>query len=406
MPGVCPRCLRNVYFAEEKLALGKVWHNLCFSCRNCRKLLDSCTVITYEGDLFCRKCCPRPTTSKRPEIIQEKKDITCCCCCCLAETFTDNNSEWTSKFKDAANESSDDDDEETNSSSECSITSLQNHSDHKSQKLLADIQYEDSSVPMCLKNLSNCRRVSFKYKEEDKLNEIMKKDNDNENSIDLIDKSIEINEKRLRGGSGCCCNRDNTSTNNKDNGCCDKIATHEGTSCGSGSQRCGSGGSCGGGCRGSCGKPGQSCLPARTCTTPIASNRRVHYYPPVIDTNRCHRQNNNSSINSCASKKHRQTPDNEQVCNECQPKTPVGCECLGGGGLDCQRCGKKVYHAEMHFASGVPYHSICFSCHCCRKPLETLTYHENCGEIYCKQCYVRNFGPQGYGYSGVLQTPM
>lgn len=35
MPGVCPRCLRNVYFAEEKLALGKVWHNLCFSCRQC-----------------------------------------------------------------------------------------------------------------------------------------------------------------------------------------------------------------------------------------------------------------------------------------------------------------------------------------------------------------------------------
>ncbi|KAH0953059.1 hypothetical protein HN011_002037 [Eciton burchellii] len=90
----------------------------------------------------------------------------------------------------------------------------------------------------------------------------------------------------------------------------------------------------------------------------------------------------------------------------CRLKSP--CECFGGG-LDCRRCGRKVYRAEMQIVSGVPYHSICFSCFCCRKPLEPLTYQENCGEIYCKQCYVRNFGPQGYGYgvgAGVLQTPL
>lgn len=28
----------------------------------------------------------------------------------------------------------------------------------------------------------------------------------------------------------------------------------------------------------------------------------------------------------------------------CRPKS--GCECLGGG-VDCQRCGRKVYQAEM-----------------------------------------------------------
>ncbi|KAL6259604.1 hypothetical protein P5V15_009521, partial [Pogonomyrmex californicus] len=89
----------------------------------------------------------------------------------------------------------------------------------------------------------------------------------------------------------------------------------------------------------------------------------------------------------------------------CRLRLP--CECFGGG-LDCRRCGRKVYQAEMQIASGVPYHNICFSCFCCRKPLEPLTYQENGGEIYCKQCYVRNFGPQGYGYgmgAGVLQTP-
>ncbi|XP_014482099.1 PREDICTED: uncharacterized protein LOC106748258 [Dinoponera quadriceps] len=92
----------------------------------------------------------------------------------------------------------------------------------------------------------------------------------------------------------------------------------------------------------------------------------------------------------------------------CRLKLPMGCECFGGG-LDCRRCGRKVYQAEMQIVSGAPYHNICFSCFCCRKPLESLTYQENCGEIYCKQCYVRNFGPQGYGYgagAGVLQTPL
>merc|ERR1712150_36210 len=32
MPGICPRCSKNVYFAEEKQALGKSWHKLCFVC--------------------------------------------------------------------------------------------------------------------------------------------------------------------------------------------------------------------------------------------------------------------------------------------------------------------------------------------------------------------------------------
>ncbi|TRY73405.1 hypothetical protein TCAL_16916 [Tigriopus californicus] len=32
MPGICPRCSKNVYFAEEKQAIGKSWHKLCFVC--------------------------------------------------------------------------------------------------------------------------------------------------------------------------------------------------------------------------------------------------------------------------------------------------------------------------------------------------------------------------------------
>ena len=37
MPGICPRCTKNVYFAEEKQALGKSWHKLCFVCGKTNK---------------------------------------------------------------------------------------------------------------------------------------------------------------------------------------------------------------------------------------------------------------------------------------------------------------------------------------------------------------------------------
>ncbi|XP_011866948.1 PREDICTED: keratin-associated protein 5-5-like [Vollenhovia emeryi] len=184
--------------------------------------------------------------------------------------------------------------------------------------------------------------------------------------------------------------------------------------------------SCGGsGCCGGYGTPGQICAPSpRICNSPAHSSRgrsccasRCAPQPPC-------------SIGGCrgccggsnCGRLPREPPshledmiygccivDDGARCgvNEgcCALKLHLGpLKCLGGG-RDCRRCGRKVYQAEMQTASGVPYHNSCFSCFCCRKPLEPLTYQENSGEIYCKQCYVRNFGPQGYGY-GVLQTPL
>ncbi|XP_050486023.1 keratin-associated protein 5-5-like isoform X2 [Bombus huntii] len=189
------------------------------------------------------------------------------------------------------------------------------------------------------------------------------------------------------------------------------------------SQSCGGGGCCGGGCRGGCGKPGQMCLPAKSCVVPpcrpCSPCSPPRSCPQVIcccgpkSGNCC---GNGGSTCCCRSKSPICRVRTRRCCSTdraepidlgcCRPKT--ACDCFGGG-LDCQRCGRKVYQAEMQIVSGIPFHNTCFSCYCCRKPLEPLTYQENCGEIYCKQCYVRNFGPQGYGYGvgpGTLQTPM
>lgn len=84
MPGICPRCKKNVYFAEEKMALGKSFHKMCFACgkntlmslmiksilitdpflpclvwrptANCKKMLDSTNATEHDDELFCRSC--------------------------------------------------------------------------------------------------------------------------------------------------------------------------------------------------------------------------------------------------------------------------------------------------------------------------------------------------------------
>ncbi|XP_067144188.1 cysteine and glycine-rich protein 1-like [Centruroides vittatus] len=73
----------------------------------------------------------------------------------------------------------------------------------------------------------------------------------------------------------------------------------------------------------------------------------------------------------------------------------------------CPRCGKAVYMAEKMMGGGAAWHkSTCFNCKECHKRLESTTLCEREGEIYCKTCYGKMFGPKGYGYgqgAGTLQ---
>ncbi|XP_029154722.1 uncharacterized protein LOC114927834, partial [Nylanderia fulva] len=279
----------------------------------------------------------------------------------------------------------------------------------------------------------------------------------NENLLNHIRKDVDSivdDEHRMRGGcGGCCCGaRENirrsyggcwegfsqlnescaSNPNVKAASCtmssrcwcrcprvCKKAAKCETPPCTTDVRSCSGGRCCGGGCR--CEKPGQICISSpKICRSPARASRGKS---PCAS--RCPSQSPCPSRGCCSGAFERARSSNLRCrsiidsgcCISERAKCGIEgaccrlrlqCECLGGG-LDCRRCGRKVYQAEMQIVSGVPYHSICFSCFCCRKPLESLTYQENCGEIYCKQCYVRNFGPQGYGYgvgAGVLQTPL
>uniref|UniRef100_A0A803TYR6 Cysteine and glycine-rich protein 2 n=1 Tax=Anolis carolinensis TaxID=28377 RepID=A0A803TYR6_ANOCA len=69
-----------------------------------------------------------------------------------------------------------------------------------------------------------------------------------------------------------------------------------------------------------------------------------------------------------------------------------------GGAEKCSRCGDSVYAAEKVIGAGKPWHKNCFRCAKCGKSLESTTLTEKDGEIYCKGCYAKNFGPKGFGY--------
>jgi len=53
---VCPRCMKNVYFAEQVKAVGKTYHKTCLRCMECGTSLHSNKLLDHDGDPFCVRC--------------------------------------------------------------------------------------------------------------------------------------------------------------------------------------------------------------------------------------------------------------------------------------------------------------------------------------------------------------
>jgi len=66
----------------------------------------------------------------------------------------------------------------------------------------------------------------------------------------------------------------------------------------------------------------------------------------------------------------------------------------------CPKCKKSVYAAEEKVAAGQKWHKMCFKCGLCNKLLESTNVAEHEGEVFCKNCHGRKFGPKGYGFGG------
>ena len=66
----------------------------------------------------------------------------------------------------------------------------------------------------------------------------------------------------------------------------------------------------------------------------------------------------------------------------------------------CAKCEKSVYKAEEIRAANQYFHKLCFKCTLCNKLLETNILTEHQGDLFCRSCYGKKFGPKGYGFGG------
>ena len=61
----------------------------------------------------------------------------------------------------------------------------------------------------------------------------------------------------------------------------------------------------------------------------------------------------------------------------------------------CAKCNKNVYMAEELRAANKTFHKLCFKCTLCSKLLEPNILTEHQGDLFCKNCYGKKFGPKG-----------
>jgi cysteine/glycine-rich protein len=61
-----------------------------------------------------------------------------------------------------------------------------------------------------------------------------------------------------------------------------------------------------------------------------------------------------------------------------------------------------VYFAEAREGpNNVKYHRACFACQICSKTLDSH-FNERKGEVFCRTCYSKEFGPKGFGFSASM----
>jgi hypothetical protein len=93
------------------------------------------------------------------------------------------------------------------------------------------------------------------------------------------------------------------------------------------------------------------------------------------------------------------------VCANGDPATVIytdmkpNCGAKAKEGQGCPRCGYAVYAAEQMISKSRIWHRRCFSCNDCRRSLDSTNLNDGPdGDIYCRSCYGKHFGPKGVGF--------
>jgi len=294
---LCPRCGKAVYFAEERIALGKKFHKSCFKCSACNKLMDSTNCTEHDEQLFCKTCYGRKFGPAGYGFGMGAG---------VLSTDKENDSTAVSDFKRA------------------SITSIPGGRPKPSTNF--------SGAPRC----PTCDEPVY-----------------------FAEEKIALNKKWHKACFKCTnCKKTLDSTN---------VTEHQ--------------------------------------DKPYCKSCYSKSYGPVgygfgVGAGVLSTDPANSGVG--------ESGDVGAKAYVAGPKSAGPGKSFGfGGGDKCVRCQKTVYAAEKCSASDKIFHKTCFNCNNCHKKLEVGGHCDHENEVYCKTCYGRSYGPKGVGYgvgAGALST--
>jgi hypothetical protein len=70
----------------------------------------------------------------------------------------------------------------------------------------------------------------------------------------------------------------------------------------------------------------------------------------------------------------------------------------------CPKCSGKVFDAEKVQLKNGNYHKQCFSCSLCSRKLDYSNVCSDMNDIFCNNCYLKNYGPVGVKYQLPVET--
>lgn len=367
MPGVCPRCSKNVYFAEEYRCSGKSWHKLCLTCMNCSKLVEPGAMLEHEAQIYCKTCYRSlfgPKGYGFGGILA--KDVTI-----SPDTVR----------KDVLTTPEDKVDAPRSGGGWVSPRLIRS-----TQKLLAEANLDPEESPRQAKNYwsgglttetlrTSPRKVSAGFGggaasggSARKLH-LPKYEDMPKNSSDVVQPKIMFSESKSD----------------------EKIKKDPPNS------------------------------PYRSATLPrLSSTSKPAMILSETDLTKTQPQhslrsafnlpNSKSDILSSPLPKPRMltTSSTSSLSTSEIPRLgykPKASPWKASVAPSCSRCSKPVYQAELARACGSVWHKTCFTCSECAKLLDSSTLCDRGGDIFCRSCYQKNFGPKGVGFGiANLQT--
>ncbi|KAL5007396.1 hypothetical protein ScPMuIL_016202 [Solemya velum] len=408
MSDACPRCGQPVFFAEEVLAFGKKWHKLCMKCANCNKLMDSTTSTEHDGEAFCKACYGKLFGPKGYGFAGGSSGLS-----------MDTGSRY-----------------EVTTSNVSHLAKAQAapivNSGPKSSQLGGS-----ESCPKCGRNVYFAEEIRAQGRKWHKICLRCEKCNKMLDSTTCNDHGGQVFCKvcyaKLFGPKGYGF-AGGASGLSMDTGKAYEIATsnvshlaqaqaaHVLDGRGDSKSRFGGGEMCP-----KCGKTvyfaeeiralgkkwHKLCIRCAKCNKMLDSTNSADHagdvycrgcYGKLFGPKGYGFAGGASGLSMDTGKAYEVTRENVSSLAQAQAAPMLQNGSKSAGGDVCPRCGRTVYFAEKVSAGNIVYHKSCFKCSICGKKLDSSILCERENDIFCKGCYGKNFGPTGFGISTAQHT--